>query len=221
VVDAGFRTFLRGAPPSLVAAFDGVPQDAETRYTIVLRVRPESAAGSEGSRTASGAEGSAGMAAEDVAFLGQVAGALQRGVVCVNGRAFRHEARARALAAVLNLCATWQDDQRPLADVLQEVRKDYRRLRPPVELRELCFYFYKPVHTTAKEIAGTESFPTLLHPILPNSRAPFQRPRVATLRWCWCSRCRLRAAASTWASFHPAARPSSTPTPRPTARWLG
>ena len=46
-MDAGFRTFLRGAPPSLVAAFRGVPLDPETRYTVVVRVRKEGPGGSE------------------------------------------------------------------------------------------------------------------------------------------------------------------------------
>ena len=47
VVDAGFRSFLRGAPPSLIEAFRGVPLEPETRYTIALRVRKENSHGSE------------------------------------------------------------------------------------------------------------------------------------------------------------------------------
>jgi len=47
VVDAGFRSFLRGAPPSLIEAFRGVPFEPETRYTIVLRVRKENSHGNE------------------------------------------------------------------------------------------------------------------------------------------------------------------------------
>jgi hypothetical protein len=49
---------------------------------------------------------------------------LQVGIACVNGRAFRQEARSRALAALLHLCGNWQDDERPLDDVLKEVLSD-------------------------------------------------------------------------------------------------
>jgi hypothetical protein len=63
----------------------------ETKYTIVVR-RDERAA----------------LYDEDVDFVGEVCEAMTEGFKCINGRSFRAEARERALAAILELCKSWE-----------------------------------------------------------------------------------------------------------------